>query len=315
MTLPKILKPPPIFCSVLFILCCTVPLRAQGESAREAATRPEKSSADTGNKPPATNKSADVGQPAETGKPHDASKQPEQPKAATPADGQPNLTASCSPNEGCRLGSALSLHFNQPPDKSTAQTLELMLDGRVMKGLTPRGPLVLDKDGKGAVPNLRSQTPSLEQGYVECIAGRRSKPQPECETVAERNAGRERECFRSFQRAPVVVVGDCPDDDSPSSLGSSRWPSKATSCATGLIFRMERNFSFSLGRTQMAWWTFIIACSFLYIWMVTWDWTFLPGSALVLMGISAATAMGAQLVDGNRNRRRQALLDQQKSPQ
>jgi hypothetical protein len=72
--------------------------------------------------------------------------------------------------------------------------------------------------------------------------------------------------------------------------------------------------SFSLGRTQMAWWTLIISGSFLYVWMVTQDWTFLiPGSALVLMGISASTALGSQLIDGNRNQRPQALLDRQRT--
>ncbi len=75
-----------------------------------------------------------------------------------------------------------------------------------------------------------------------------------------------------------------------------------------------KRLSFSLGRTQMAWWTFIIACSFMYVWLVTQDWTFpIPSSALVLMGVSAATAIGAQLVDVNRKQRRQALLDQQRT--
>jgi hypothetical protein len=320
MKLPKILKPAPCLFSAVLILYCTGPSRAQAEKAREAATNPNRSSADTSDKPPAPKKPADVGNPAETGKPLDASTQPEQPKPATPADGQPNLSASCSPNEGCRLGSALTLHFNQPPDKNTTQTLELMLDGRVMKGLTPRGPLLPDKDAKGVVltfdlKRLPSDSPDAKANHDAWNA--------------VLSAGYHRDL------GVGVAQSGKPVDGVNSTIGFNALPSwwplialmmgaivalfialalKSDILRDGPHVPNGKRLSFSLGRTQMAWWTFIIACSFIYVWLVTQDWSFpIPSSVLVLMGISAATAMGAQLVDVNRNQRRQAMVDQQRT--
>jgi hypothetical protein len=54
---------------------------------------------------------------------------------------------------------------------------------------------------------------------------------------------------------------------------------------------------YSLGRTQMFAWTFLIVVSYVFIWMVTGDRESLSASALVLMGISSATALGAGIVD------------------
>jgi hypothetical protein len=60
--------------------------------------------------------------------------------------------------------------------------------------------------------------------------------------------------------------------------------------------------AYSLGRTQMAWWFFLIVVSYVFIWMVTGDRDTLPPSVLGLMGISAATAMVAAAMPGNPNR-------------
>jgi hypothetical protein len=54
---------------------------------------------------------------------------------------------------------------------------------------------------------------------------------------------------------------------------------------------------YSLGRCQMAYWFFIVAASYVFIWMVTSEYGVLPGSVLGLIGISAATALGAVLID------------------
>ena len=54
---------------------------------------------------------------------------------------------------------------------------------------------------------------------------------------------------------------------------------------------------FSLGRWQMAFWFFLVAGSFLFLWVVTGrgDTDTITDSTLVLLGISAATALGAAL--------------------
>jgi hypothetical protein len=50
---------------------------------------------------------------------------------------------------------------------------------------------------------------------------------------------------------------------------------------------------FSLGRTQMAWWFFLVVLSYIFIWLVTGDRDTIPPSLLGLMGISAATALAS----------------------
>ncbi len=58
--------------------------------------------------------------------------------------------------------------------------------------------------------------------------------------------------------------------------------------------------TFSLGRTQMAVWFFIILGSYLLIWIITGDREVLPASALVLIGISSGTALGAVVIDSSK---------------
>lgn len=55
--------------------------------------------------------------------------------------------------------------------------------------------------------------------------------------------------------------------------------------------------AYSLARTQMAFWTFIVAISFVLIWMVSWNENTITPQVLVLLGISSATALGAVTVD------------------
>jgi hypothetical protein len=51
--------------------------------------------------------------------------------------------------------------------------------------------------------------------------------------------------------------------------------------------------SFSLGRSQMLWWTCIIALAWFAIGRATGDWASLNESSLILLGISVGTAVGA----------------------
>lgn len=56
---------------------------------------------------------------------------------------------------------------------------------------------------------------------------------------------------------------------------------------------------YSLGRVQMAYWFFLVAASYVFIWMVTSEYGVLPGSVLGLIGISAATALGAVAINAS----------------
>ena len=53
---------------------------------------------------------------------------------------------------------------------------------------------------------------------------------------------------------------------------------------------------YSLARSQMAWWFFLILLAYVYIWLVTGDRDSIPPSLLALFGISAATALAAVAV-------------------
>jgi hypothetical protein len=60
-----------------------------------------------------------------------------------------------------------------------------------------------------------------------------------------------------------------------------------------------RQRSFSLGRTQMAWWFAIIMGSFLFLWVVTGDIGNITAQGLTLMGISATTGLSAASLDSS----------------
>ena len=68
---------------------------------------------------------------------------------------------------------------------------------------------------------------------------------------------------------------------------------------SGPQFSEGKRRPYSLARVQAAWWFFIILASYLFIAMITGDWAApMSNTVLGLMGISAATAVGAALVDG-----------------
>lgn len=54
---------------------------------------------------------------------------------------------------------------------------------------------------------------------------------------------------------------------------------------------LERQFS--LGRCQMAFWFTLVIASYLFLWVLLWDYNTVTSQALTLMGIAAATGLGA----------------------
>lgn len=58
---------------------------------------------------------------------------------------------------------------------------------------------------------------------------------------------------------------------------------------------------YSLGRSQAAWWFFVVLASYLFIGMVTGDFsTSITGTVLVLLGLSAATSVGSAIIDASK---------------
>ncbi|RIZ69733.1 MAG: hypothetical protein D0528_03250, partial [Methylococcales bacterium] len=67
--------------------------------------------------------------------------------------------------------------------------------------------------------------------------------------------------------------------------------------------------SYSLSRFQMAAWFFVVLISYLFIWIVTSELSNLTASVLGLIGISAATGLGAAAVDSGKTADQQRQLD------
>lgn len=80
---------------------------------------------------------------------------------------------------------------------------------------------------------------------------------------------------------------------------------------------MPNRKPYSLARTQMAFWFFVIIISYVFIWMVTSDLSNLTTSVLGLMGISAATGLSAAIVGSskrsNRENQRRILEEKKKN--
>ena len=58
---------------------------------------------------------------------------------------------------------------------------------------------------------------------------------------------------------------------------------------------------FSLARSQMAWWFILILASFGVVYVITGSTEAISAQALVLLGITSATAIGSSLIDQSRN--------------
>lgn len=69
---------------------------------------------------------------------------------------------------------------------------------------------------------------------------------------------------------------------------------------TGAPLKPDGRHPFSLSRSQMAFWFYLVYFTYFVIWVITGDKDTIPGSVLGLIGISAATAVGSSLVDSNR---------------
>ncbi len=61
--------------------------------------------------------------------------------------------------------------------------------------------------------------------------------------------------------------------------------------------RRDGELPFSLARTQMAWWFFVVLGGFIYIWLVTGDYNTLTAGVLGLIGISSTTGLAAISMD------------------
>ena len=233
----------------------------------------------------------------------------------------------------CSLGSTIVLTFSHLTEWTTKendpQKLVLILNGRVMKGLTPVGPATQHPDelrfdlkrmdlvqgdsdsqaNRDAWTALLSRTQRRQVLNVGVALG--GNP-PYYGTVPLLPAF---DVFPQYWPAIVLfflallwaflLLAHNSDivRDAPSADGGTKQPWYSLRTAPGAT----RKVSFSLARCQMAWWFFIILAAYNYIWMVTGDRDSLTPGALILVGISAATGFASFLVDSSKSDQRKAL--------
>ncbi|HYR28633.1 MAG TPA: hypothetical protein VEU30_09210, partial [Thermoanaerobaculia bacterium] len=65
--------------------------------------------------------------------------------------------------------------------------------------------------------------------------------------------------------------------------------------------------TYSLARSQMAWWFVLILLAYVFVWLITSDRDTIPASLLGLMGISAATAVAAVAISPGSTSRAETL--------
>jgi hypothetical protein len=61
------------------------------------------------------------------------------------------------------------------------------------------------------------------------------------------------------------------------------------------------NAPFSLGKVQMAFWFSIVLASYVFIWLITDNYELITTGTLVLIGIGAATGLGAVSINNNKS--------------
>jgi hypothetical protein len=65
--------------------------------------------------------------------------------------------------------------------------------------------------------------------------------------------------------------------------------------------------SYSLARCQMAWWFFLVAASYCYLWTVLNNRDSLTQGVLILTGVSAGTGLAASVIDATKRQQRDQL--------
>jgi hypothetical protein len=58
--------------------------------------------------------------------------------------------------------------------------------------------------------------------------------------------------------------------------------------------------AYSLAKSQMAWWFFLVLAAYLLLYMVTWDFNTITAGTLGLIGISAGTGLAGAIVDSSK---------------
>jgi hypothetical protein len=222
------------------------------------------------------------------------------------------------PANVCRLGDTLFVGFTNlrewmAIDTNHVADVALVIDGRVMRGLPSRGPdysysglqfdlkrldgdSTIDRDNRDAWSALVGQLRTDPNLHISVAAGGnppywggadvKVKIFPAYKWIVL--------AFLVLLLVLFLMLGRRSDilRDSPSVAGEPR-------------------SSYSLARCQMAWWFFLIASSYNYIWLALSNRDSLTTGCLVLTGISAGTGLAAAVIDSGKLQQRRSLEKEQ----
>jgi hypothetical protein len=141
-------------------------------------------------------------------------------------------------------------------------------------------------------PRLSESTREVTVGLGERPSDAKSAPQP---TITGITKGSDTLNLRVFGPYRLVFAALL--------IGGVIWlvfarAGKSTTLRDGLVPQIPpEKQTYSLARCQMAFWFVLIFCSFILLYIVTWDYNTVSQQALTLMGISGATALAAAAVD------------------
>jgi hypothetical protein len=212
----------------------------------------------------------------------------------------------------CRLGDPLFVGFTNLHDwlssGGNTSDLNLVLNDRVVKGLSPAG---LNNTNSGLIFDLnrldgsQSAGPDNRDTWSVLVGQLRGDPNMRIGVAAGTNAPFDSSATVRFKVFPsytwlviiflvallalFLILARSSDilRDSPS-VGNQKQ-------------------SYSLARCQMAWWFFIVAAAYNYIWLILGNHDSLTQGALILTGISAGTGLAASVIDSNKREQRQQL--------
>ena len=197
-----------------------------------------------------------------------------------------------------------------PVPDCVKQHLALFLDGLELKGLAPQSPPPRPDERLGLVRFRLERTTASDSTWSELLG----------------NPPLERHRF--WYRATELSVGVSGGFPVPTDVTGGRfeltrihpgWFYFTTVVFVGILilfFRYAR-FSdvlrwsgaepaepgrrkpYSLGRCQMAWWTFLVVGAFIFIFLITRSYDTVNATSLALLGISAGTFLGAAAIDAS----------------
>jgi hypothetical protein len=237
--------------------------------------------------------------------------------SAAAAQGLAIYKVTCTPGP-CQLFSEVIVEFKDLPSWLSAQVapdapkhdpskLELALNGHLLKGLTPALPTA----GSNILLFRLTLTPDNRQAWNDVLSG------------SKKNS-LEIQLGVGMEGAPTLLA-ETPVKFTIVPLDNPwTWGGISAVVLLLVLFLVLAHRSsilrdpapklgpgefgsYSLARTQIAWWLFIVMGSFVYIWMVTGDHETITQGVLVLIGISTAAGLGSVVVDSGKQDQRKTL--------